>query len=179
MRPLSVVITAGQRNDATQMEPVLDAIHVPQRLGDPARKRPPRLRLDRAYGARKYRQALRRRGIRMICPERKDARKARLAKGARGGRPPACDTQAYKGRNVAVPRCFRRERRLYPEDGGGRSCARRGDAVAFGRPFIANRDLPCRFALGAQLNAPDPKTFYAALRDVGYTDYPTLRTIGG
>ena len=51
-------------------------------------------------GARKYRQALRRRGIRMICPERKDARKARLAKGARGGRPPACDTQAYKGRNV-------------------------------------------------------------------------------
>ncbi|MBV8212043.1 MAG: hypothetical protein JOZ08_02310 [Verrucomicrobia bacterium] len=53
------------------------------------------------------------------------------------------------------------------------------DAVAFGRPFIANPDLPCRFALGAQLNAPDPKTFYAALRDVGYTDYPTLRTIGG
>jgi len=93
MRPLSVVITAGQRNDATQMEPVLDAIHVPQRRGGPARKRPPRLRLDRAYGARKYRQALRRRGIRMICPERKDARKARLAKGARGGRPPACDTQ--------------------------------------------------------------------------------------
>ena len=53
------------------------------------------------------------------------------------------------------------------------------DAVAFGRPFIANPDLPCRFALGAQLNLPDPKTFYAALRDVGYTDYPTLRTIGG
>jgi len=53
------------------------------------------------------------------------------------------------------------------------------DAVAFGRPFIANPDLPCRFALGAQLNVPDPKTFYAALRDVGYTDYPTLRTIGG
>jgi N-ethylmaleimide reductase len=45
--------------------------------------------------------------------------------------------------------------------------------------FIANPDLPCRFALGAQLNLPDPKTFYAALRDVGYTDYPTLRTIGG
>ena len=53
------------------------------------------------------------------------------------------------------------------------------DAVAFGRPFIANPDLACRFALGAQLNVPDPKTFYAALRDVGYTDYPTLRTIGG
>jgi hypothetical protein len=33
--------------------------------------------------------------------------------------------------------------------------------------------------LGVQLNVPDPKTFYATLRDVGYTDYPTLRTIGG
>jgi 2,4-dienoyl-CoA reductase-like NADH-dependent reductase (Old Yellow Enzyme family) len=53
------------------------------------------------------------------------------------------------------------------------------DAVAFGRPFIANPDLPRRFALGVQLNVPDPKTFYATLRDVGYTDYPTLRTIGG
>jgi 2,4-dienoyl-CoA reductase-like NADH-dependent reductase (Old Yellow Enzyme family) len=56
---------------------------------------------------------------------------------------------------------------------------READAVAFGRPFIANPDLVCRFALGAQLNVPDPKTFYAALRDLGYTDYPTLRTIGG
>jgi 2,4-dienoyl-CoA reductase-like NADH-dependent reductase (Old Yellow Enzyme family) len=51
------------------------------------------------------------------------------------------------------------------------------DAVAFGRPFIANPDLPRRFALGAALNEPDPKTFYAALPDVGYTDYPALTTI--
>ena len=106
MRPLSIVITAGQRNDATQMEPVLDAIHVRQPRG-PARKRPPRLRLDRAYGARKYRTVLRRRKIQCICPERKDARKARLARGARGGRPPMLDVEAYKGRNV-VERCFNR-----------------------------------------------------------------------
>lgn len=51
------------------------------------------------------------------------------------------------------------------------------DAVAFGRPFIANPDLPRRFALGAPLNDPDPKTFYAGLPDAGYTDYPTLTTI--
>jgi 2,4-dienoyl-CoA reductase-like NADH-dependent reductase (Old Yellow Enzyme family) len=51
------------------------------------------------------------------------------------------------------------------------------DAVAFGRPFLANPDLPRRFALGAPLNDPDPKTFYVALPDAGYTDYPTLRTI--
>lgn len=106
MRPLGIVVTAGQRNDGTQMEPVLDAIHVPQPRG-PARKRPSRLRLDRAYGARKYRKSLHRRKIQCICPERKDARKARLAKGARGGRAPALDKEAYKGRNV-VERCFNR-----------------------------------------------------------------------
>jgi 2,4-dienoyl-CoA reductase-like NADH-dependent reductase (Old Yellow Enzyme family) len=31
------------------------------------------------------------------------------------------------------------------------------DAVAFGRPFIANPDLPRRFALGAPLNDLIPK----------------------
>ncbi|MEW5926974.1 MAG: hypothetical protein AB1941_05805 [Gemmatimonadota bacterium] len=74
-RPLGIVVTAGQRNDATQLEPVLDFIHVPQRRG-PARKRPKRLRLDRADGARKYRKVLRKRRIPCICPERKDAQKA-------------------------------------------------------------------------------------------------------
>jgi 2,4-dienoyl-CoA reductase-like NADH-dependent reductase (Old Yellow Enzyme family) len=51
------------------------------------------------------------------------------------------------------------------------------DAVAFGKTFIANPDLPKRFALGAPLNIPDPQTFYAPLRDAGYTDYPALTTI--
>ena len=41
----------------------------------------------------------------------------------------------------------------------------------------ANPDLPRRFALGSPLNEPDPKTFYVALPDAGYTDYPTLTTI--
>jgi len=47
------------------------------------------------------------------------------------------------------------------------------DAVAFGRSFLANPDLPKRFATGAALNAPDPKTFYAP-GPKGYTDYPAL-----
>ena len=51
------------------------------------------------------------------------------------------------------------------------------DAVAFGKAFIANPDLPKRFALGAPLNVPEPRTFYAPLRDAGYTDYPALTTI--
>lgn len=47
------------------------------------------------------------------------------------------------------------------------------DAVAFGTLFIANPDLPNRFALRAPLNTPDPKTFYGS-GPQGYTDYPTL-----
>lgn len=47
------------------------------------------------------------------------------------------------------------------------------DAVAFGKLFIANPDLPRRFALAAPLNAPDSNSFYAA-GPKGYTDYPVL-----
>ena len=47
------------------------------------------------------------------------------------------------------------------------------DAVAFGVLYIANPDLPHRFATGAPLNAPIPETFYAS-GSKGYTDYPTL-----
>lgn len=52
---------------------------------------------------------------------------------------------------------------------------RQGDAdmVAFGKLFIANPDLPERFARGAALNEPDPETFYGG-DAAGYTDYPTL-----
>lgn len=48
-----------------------------------------------------------------------------------------------------------------------------GDAVAFGRPFIANPDLVARFRQGAELNTPDRTTFYGGGAK-GYTDYPTL-----
>lgn len=47
------------------------------------------------------------------------------------------------------------------------------DAVAFGKLFISNPDLPRRFAQKAPLNAFDPMTFYANGRE-GYNDYPTL-----
>jgi transposase len=99
-RPLSLLVTAGQRNDATQLGPVLDDISVPRRGPGRPRRRPTRLRVDRAYGARKFRQLIQRRGIRCICPERQDARRYRLDRGAHGGRPPVFDAQAYKGRNV-------------------------------------------------------------------------------
>lgn len=47
------------------------------------------------------------------------------------------------------------------------------DAVAFGKLFLANPDLPERFRLHAPLNAPQPETFYAK-GPQGYTDYPFL-----
>ncbi len=47
------------------------------------------------------------------------------------------------------------------------------DLVAFGRPFLANPDLPERFRTGAPLNEPDMNSFYGG-DERGYTDYPTL-----
>src|SRR4028118_510747 len=79
-------------------------------------------------------------------------------------------------------------KRIFQEAGGGVYIAtqtfRREDAeqvlqageaeaVAWGKQFIANPDLPRRFALGAPLNEPDASTFYGS-GPQGYTDYPTL-----
>jgi 2,4-dienoyl-CoA reductase-like NADH-dependent reductase (Old Yellow Enzyme family) len=50
----------------------------------------------------------------------------------------------------------------------------KADAVAYGKLFIANPDLPARFAQGAPLNRPDPATFYAP-GPKGYTDYPAMQ----
>lgn len=47
------------------------------------------------------------------------------------------------------------------------------DAIAWGRLFIANPDLPERFRQDAPLNTPNPKTFYIPGAE-GYTDYPAL-----
>jgi transposase len=106
-RPLGVVVSAGQCNDAAWLESVLDAIRVPRLGVGRPRKRPAKLRVDRAYSFNKQRKVLRRRGIILVSPEREDAKASRLAKGAKGGRPPSFDKQAYKGRNV-VERCINR-----------------------------------------------------------------------
>ncbi|PSK94623.1 alkene reductase [Taibaiella chishuiensis] len=45
------------------------------------------------------------------------------------------------------------------------------DLVAFGRPFIANPDLPDRLAQDIPLNTPDNRTFFGGDAG-GYTDYP-------
>jgi N-ethylmaleimide reductase len=47
------------------------------------------------------------------------------------------------------------------------------DAVAFGRLYIANPDLPKRIKSGAELNKYNRATFYGGA-EIGYTDYPFL-----
>ncbi len=46
------------------------------------------------------------------------------------------------------------------------------DAIAFGRLFIANPDLPARIAATLPLAAADPAMWYAG-EERGYTDYPS------
>ncbi|MBW4029011.1 MAG: alkene reductase [Acidobacteria bacterium] len=69
---------------------------------------------------------------------------------------------------------------LYVVNGGydgpkGEEALRTGhaDAVAYGRAFLANPDLPRRLQLRAALNEPDPTTFYGG-GAAGYTSYPAL-----
>ena len=50
---------------------------------------------------------------------------------------------------------------------------KRGDLIAFGRPFLANPDLVARLREDAPLNAPDIASFYVPGAK-GYTDYPAL-----
>lgn len=51
------------------------------------------------------------------------------------------------------------------------------DLVAYGRLFVANPDLPKRFALNAPLNKCDKSTLRIPDPVVGYTDYPFLDSL--
>ncbi len=63
--------------------------------------------------------------------------------------------------------------RFTKEDAERALASGQADAVAFGKLFIANPDLPKRFEENAPLNAPRPELFYASGAE-GYTDYPAL-----
>jgi hypothetical protein len=96
---MSIVITAGQRWDSPQFEPVLENIWVlRQGLGYPC-KRPDRVHADKAYGSRKSRAYLRRRGILCTIPEKKDQVRNRKKLGSRGGRPLTFDKADYRERH--------------------------------------------------------------------------------
>ncbi|MFE5083279.1 IS5 family transposase [Streptomyces mirabilis] len=99
-RPLTLLITPGQRADCAQFELVMDKIRVPRKgIGRP-RRTPDSVGTDKAYSNRKIRTYLRKRGIRHAIPEKTDHKAARLRRGSRGGRPPGFDKDRYKDRNT-------------------------------------------------------------------------------
>jgi transposase len=99
-RPLAIVVTAGQRGDSPQFAAVLAGIRVPRLGPGRPRTRPGRVLADKAYSSRANRALLRRLGIRAVIPEKDDQAAHRLARGHRGGRPPAFDRVAYKLRHA-------------------------------------------------------------------------------
>ncbi len=99
-RPLSLVVTGGQRADCTQFSPVLEKIRIPGPGPGRPRNKPDSLAADKAYSNGPCREYLRRRGIRHTIPEKADSEAARLRKGSRGGRPPDFDEDRYKKRNT-------------------------------------------------------------------------------
>ena len=99
-RPLSIVLTAGQRGDSPQFQAVVDGIGVPRLGAGRPRTRPERVLADKAYSSKANRALLRRRGIKATIPVKDDQAAHRRAKGRRGGRPPAFDRVAYRLRHA-------------------------------------------------------------------------------
>jgi len=68
--PLAISLTGGNRNDVTQLLPLVDGIGpVRGKVGRP-RRRADRLLADRGYDHDKYRRELRRRGVKPIIARR-------------------------------------------------------------------------------------------------------------
>ena len=68
--PLAISLTGGNRNDVTELLPLVDAVGpVKGKVGRP-RKRADRLLADRGYDHDKYRRELRRRSVKPIIARR-------------------------------------------------------------------------------------------------------------
>ncbi|WP_053715929.1 IS5 family transposase [Saccharothrix sp. NRRL B-16348] len=99
-RPLSLLVTAGQRGDSPRFTAVIEQIRVPRPGGGRPRTRPDRVLTDKAYSSRANRAYLRRRKIKATIAQPRDQAAHRKAKGSRGGRPPAFDAEVYKQRHA-------------------------------------------------------------------------------
>lgn len=87
------------------LQPLLAQLAV-RRLGPGRpRTRPTAVIGDKAYSSRGTRTMLRERGITAVIPQPSDQIRHRIRRGSAGGRPPAFDPVAYKGRNV-IERSF-------------------------------------------------------------------------
>ena len=99
-RPMSLLVTAGQRGDSPQFVPVLEGIRVPRLGPGRPRTRPDLVRADKAYSSRGNRAYLWRRRIKATIPVKADQAANRRKKGSAGGRPPAFDPLDYRLRNA-------------------------------------------------------------------------------
>jgi transposase len=99
-KPLSIVVTAGQRGDSPQFRAVLEGIGVPRQGRGRPRSRPDRVLADKAYSSKANRSYLRRRHIRATIPVKDDQAAHRRKQGSKGGRPPAFDAHTYKQRHA-------------------------------------------------------------------------------
>ncbi|MFK0238021.1 IS5 family transposase [Streptomyces vinaceus] len=98
-RPLALLITPSQWDDAPQFIPVMDRIRVGRLDGGRPRTRPDHVGGDKAYSSRRNRRYLRRRPIKHSNPEPMNQRANRQSRGSRGGRPTGFDRTIYKRRN--------------------------------------------------------------------------------
>ncbi|OMH22974.1 hypothetical protein BKD30_15010, partial [Tersicoccus phoenicis] len=99
-RPLSRVTTPGQRHDSLATDAVLKRVRIRRAGRGRPRTRPDVVLADKAYSTAKIRKMLRRRGIKAMIPQPSNQIAGRQARGSRGGRPPAFDTERYKQRNT-------------------------------------------------------------------------------
>ena len=100
VRPVTVLLSAGQAGDNPRLVPLLDCLaHTGHRAEH--------LLADKAYSHPCTRRELRRRRLRHTIPERSDQEKYRKSKGSAGGRPPTFDPELYRQRNT-VERGFGR-----------------------------------------------------------------------
>lgn len=97
---MATIVSPGQANDAPALIPLVEQIRVPRIGAGRARTRPEELLGDKAYSSRAIRKYLRQRAITATIAEPDDQKRHRRNRGTRGGRPPTCDPQSYKGRNI-------------------------------------------------------------------------------
>lgn len=85
---MTLVLTPGQRHEAAAFETLMEGGVVKHQGPGRPRSRPRRVVGDKAYSSRKIRQYLRRKGMRLTIPRKKDER-----------RTGPFDRAVYRGRN--------------------------------------------------------------------------------
>jgi transposase len=91
--PVAVEVTAGQINDCSRLESVMDRVGIPQPIGRP-RLRPERLAGDKGYSSAQIRRWLKAHGIEPIIPIKSDQQELQR------GNPLPFDKVSYRRRSI-------------------------------------------------------------------------------